>query len=104
MPAPMDIANDLMANLRSRISPAEQRGASKPPCWAELHARLSAAHAAAGELLHKTAVPVGGFVQWQSTGRNNPSGRVNLTDLADGKADIGNQVVTAGAIKTGGRG
>ena len=101
----MDIANDLMANLRSRISTGGQVVPNGTPCWAELHARLSAAHAAAGELLRQSAAaPVGGFVQWQRKGRSNPSCGVNPTNSADRKADIVIEGDTAGAIKTGGRG
>lgn len=101
----MDLADDLMASLRDRISPARQRVPYGAPVWAELHARLTAAHAAAGQLLQQAAlVPVGGFDLWQSKGRPNPSSVVNRTDLADGKGATGNQDGTAGANKTGGRG
>lgn len=101
----MDLANDLMASVRDRVSPGGQRTPSGAPVWAELYARLSAAHAARGVLLQEAeAVPVGGFSLWQSKGRTNPSGDVNRNDSADGKGAIANQDDTAGAIKTGGRG
>lgn len=101
----MDIANDFMASLRSRINPGANLAATHAPDWAGLHARLTAAHAAAGELLRKAgAVPIGSFVEWQSSAACNPSRAVNPNVLADGKAEIGNQGGAAGATRTGGRG
>lgn len=101
----MDIANDLMATLRSRVAPRREDVPTGAPAWAELHARLSAAHALAGELLRNSAAaPVGGFVQWQSKGRTNPSCGVNPTSSADRKSAGGMGDRAAGATKTGGRG
>ncbi len=101
----MDVANDFMASLRNRITPGANLAASKTPDWAGLHARLTAAHAAAGELLRKAgAVPIGSFVEWQSKGDSNSSYGVNPNILADRKTDIGNQGIAAGVTKTGGRG
>ncbi len=101
----MDIANDLMASLRNRITSGTSHAANNAPDWAGLHARLTAAHAAAGELLRKAgAVPIGSFVEWQSKGVSSSSYGVNPNILADGKTDIGNQGAAAGVIKTGCRG
>lgn len=101
----MDIANDLMATLRNRVTPRQEGGAHGAPAWSELHGRLSAAHALAGELLRNSATaPVGGFVQWQRKGRTNPSCSVNPISSADGKAADGIVEHTSGATKTGGRG
>ncbi|MFP5395561.1 MAG: hypothetical protein ACLGHF_05305 [Alphaproteobacteria bacterium] len=101
----MDIANDLMARLRGRVSLPRDGVQNGAPDWGELHARLSAAHALAGELLRNSAAaPIGGFVQWQRTGRTNPSCGVNPISSADCKAAAGSGELAAGTTKTGGRG
>lgn len=84
----MDIAKDLMAGLRSRIAAADAAGGDGVPGWADLHARFSAAHAAAGMLAAEglALAPVGGFDQWQRIAPENSLRSVNRTDLADGKA------------------
>jgi hypothetical protein len=100
----MEIAKDLMTSLRSRVTPPGPAGTAGAPAWSELHARFSAAHAAAGELARNlTGVPVGGFGLWQS-GESNSSRPVNPTDLADGKSGQCIEGAIAGNSMIGGRG
>ncbi|HOB13365.1 MAG TPA: hypothetical protein PK680_03840 [Novosphingobium sp.] len=105
----MDIANDLMASLRDRVAPPSPLAEMPTVDWAELHARLSAAHAAAAEIVRSATgdfVAAGGFANWKAgiSAVGNASRAVNPTDLADGKCAAGIEDFTAGDAKTGGRG
>ncbi|HEX4846639.1 MAG TPA: hypothetical protein VFV30_00725 [Novosphingobium sp.] len=100
----MELGNDLLEALRQRVSP--QSGA---PEWAGLHARLSAAHAAARAFAQGSGlVPAraGDFTLWQAhAGSNfNAERPVNPADLADGKSAEGIEHDTAGGAIAGGRG
>jgi len=105
----MDIAQDLLASLTSRVAPPRAEADSGRIAWPELHARFSAAHAVVAELAAGAgADPVfaGGFANWKA-GNNaggNTSRAVNPTDLADGKCAAGIEGFTAGDAIAGGRG
>ncbi len=100
----MDIAKDLMANLRDRFTPSGNAEPSDTLDWSELHARLSASHAAAGELARSCGViAAGGFGLWQAAG-SVPSRSVNPTGLADGKRAACMDGAIAGETSAGGRG
>lgn len=100
----MDISKDLMASLRGRFAVPGSTSDHGEPAWTELHARLSAAHAAAGELARgQLNQAAGGFGLWQVAG-GNTSRLVNPTGLADGKRAQCNESAIAGKTMTGGRG
>lgn len=103
----MEFANDLLASLRGRVSPASKGGDSRRIDWLALHARLSAAHAVRRELALGESFcrgPVGSFAQ--GAGSVHPaaktSQRVNLTDSTDSKAPSGIAVEVADQSRVGG--
>lgn len=105
----MDIAKDLLASLRNRVAIPRAETNSGGIAWTELHARFSAAHAAAAELAGDAGsdfVPAGGFANWKAgfPAGGNASRLVNPTDLADGKPAAGIEGFTAGDAIAGGRG
>ncbi|HQV02486.1 MULTISPECIES: hypothetical protein [unclassified Novosphingobium] len=99
----MEIAKDLIASLRGRLGPQLPGSVETGLAWSDLHARLTAAHAAAGELGRNGSVRAGSFEQWNSAGANT-SRSVNRTDLADGKRAQGMEAAFAGKTTAGGRG
>jgi hypothetical protein len=99
----MEIAKDLMASLRGRFGPQLTDPVEPGLAWPDLHARLTAAHAAAGELARGEPVLAGSFEQWNSAG-GKTSRSVNRTDLADGKCAQRIDATFAGTTTAGGRG
>jgi uncharacterized protein with von Willebrand factor type A (vWA) domain len=109
----MEFANDFMAALRGRVSPAGDVAGSTGFDWAGLHARLVAAHAARAELARsdsRHALFDGGFTDWATAGPSRVKNEcaVNPADSTDGK---GPQAITAAIAgqdapndKAGGRG
>ena len=101
----MEFAKDLMATLRDRVSPAQDAGSACGIEWASLHARLTAAHAAHGELA-RGLLRDGAFTDWAMTGaaRKNPSRGVNPSDSTDGKGPQGIEDAIAAHFQCSGRG
>jgi hypothetical protein len=96
----MEFANDFMAALRGRVSPAGDATGSTGFDWTGLHARLVAAHAARAELAHRDSRNAsrrvlldGGFADWAIAGHSRGKNEcaVNPADSTDGK---GPQVIT----------
>lgn len=108
----MEIAIDLMANLRERTGPQQRdvRGGGAEPVfeWSGLHARLAAAHAARAALQGADSgfpVLAGGFANWEVLRASGYASRaVNRNDLADGKIPAGIEGDIAGKPSAGGRG
>ena len=100
----MEIAKDLMATLRNRVSPALSAGSASGIDWAALHARLAAAHAAHGELA-RGLLRDGAFTDWALTGArgSNPFRAVNPADSTDGKEPQGIRDAVAGHLQCSGR-
>jgi hypothetical protein len=100
----MEFGKDLLASLHGRLAPPLSAGTDGTVAWTDLHARLSAAHAAAAELVQRTGVvAVGGFGLWRSA-ESQASRSINPTGLADGKSDACNEGAFAGKMMAGGRG
>lgn len=99
----MEIAKDLIASLRGRLGQPLSDPADAGLIWPDLHARFTAAHAAAGEMARAEAFPAGSFEQWNSAG-GKASRSVNRTDLADGKSTQGIDAAIADQSNIGGRG
>ncbi|MFO1255162.1 MAG: hypothetical protein U1E37_05770 [Sphingomonadaceae bacterium] len=105
----MEFANDLMAALRSRLSPEADGTGNTGLDWPGLHARLVAAHAARAELARsesRTFLLDGGFADWSHTVdfRENGECAVNPADSTDGKGPHAIAEVIAGQDMAGGRG
>ncbi|GAA4764283.1 hypothetical protein [Novosphingobium ginsenosidimutans] len=103
----MEFGKDLISSLRDRVLPGSE-GASAGRCdWAAISARLQAAHAARVELIRaeiQNLRLLGGSFGSQSgltlVGGNHASHEINPSDLADGKAPVGN-AVSAGTNRLG---
>lgn len=105
----MEFANDLMACLRGKLAPAGNPAPEGLVAWTDLHARLAAAHAAAGELSRQSSPGVnrsGSFANWRAAwpATRNASRPVNPTDLADRKAEPRMEDAIVGTPTAGGRG
>ena len=105
----MEFAKDLLATLRGRVSPVQSTGSAGGIEWNSLHTRLTAAHAAHGELARSNlrgALRDGGFTDWVLAGerRLNPSRAVNPADSTDSKGPQGMEDAVAGQLHCSGRG
>ena len=105
----MEFAKDLLATLRGRVSPVQSAGSAGGIEWGSLHARLTAAHAAHGELARSNPRSVlrdGGFTDWALAGTAgvNPSRTVNPADSTSGKGPQGKEDAVAGHLQCSGRG
>jgi len=106
----MEIGNDLIASLRSRLGHSVSDDSDARPDWSALQARYAAAHAMRRELLAGLAdrgAAGGSFGRFaalsQQAGGIAQRG-VNRTDLVNGKHRGGKDLVTDGATMTAGRG
>ncbi len=109
----MEFANDLMAVLRGRVSPAADGIGNTGFDWAGLHARLAAAHAARAELARSDSPNAshrvlrdGAFTDWALAGNSRAKDElaVNPADSTDGKGPQAITETIAGQDMAGGRG
>ena len=95
----MEFGKDLIASLRGRVLPGGEGVVAGRCDWSAISARLQAAHAARAELIRAEIQQLrllgGSFGSRSSlvSGPGNLASReINPSDLADGKAPVGNAV------------